>query len=167
MDVVQPAPQTIVAMTTQYNHTTYLDRHDDPLHFWEQRIKASRWMIIKTFALGALAAVLGVLAQGWLEHAAPLFPFISQNYGIWQAGYLLSLVVIFLLWAAAMLQKMGLLQNSKQGRAQQLRIDDQNERRLNRQEATRARRAQLLAERDTIAKPAYFKVSAKSKKFDY
>lgn len=154
-------------MTTQHNHTTYLDRHDDPMQFWEQRIKASRWMLVKTFALGVLAAGLGVLAQGWLEHAAPLFPFISQNYGIWQAGYLLSLVVIFLLWAAAMLQKMGLLQNSKQGRDKQMRIDDQNERRLERLAEIRARREQEIAARDTIAKPAYFKASTRSKKFDY
>jgi heme exporter protein D len=154
-------------MTTQYNHNSYLDRQDDPMQFWEQRIKASRWMIVKTFALGALAAGLAVLAQGWLEQAAPLFPFISQNYGIWQAGYLLSLVVIFLLWAAAMLQKLGLLQNSKQGRAKQLRIDDQNERRLERVAAARARREQELAARETVVKQAYFKVSARSKKFDY
>jgi hypothetical protein len=102
-------------MTTEIDHTPYLDMQDDPLHFWQQRIKASRWMIVKTIALGTLAAVLGVLGQGWLEDAAPLFPFISQNYGVWQAGYLLSLIVIFLLWAAAMLQKIGLLQNSKPG----------------------------------------------------
>jgi heme exporter protein D len=154
-------------MTTKFDHDTYLDRHDDPMHFWQQRIKASRWMIVKTFALGALAAVLAVLAQGWLEQAAPLFPFISQNYGLWQAGYLLSLVVIFLLWAAAMLQKMGLLQNSKRGRDQQIRIDDQNERQLERKEAARVRREQELAAREASVKPVYFKVSARSKKFDY
>ena len=156
-------------MTTQHNHNTYLDRHDDPLQFWEQRIKASRWMIVKTFALGALAAGLGVLAQGWLEHAAPLFPFISQNYGLWQAGYLLSLVVIFLLWSAAMLQKMGLLQNSKQGRDKQLRIDEQNERRLEREQAARERREQERKDREAVTiTPSFFKANpTRSSKFDY
>ncbi|NGZ86747.1 hypothetical protein [Duganella aceris] len=156
-------------MTTQFDHNTYLDRHDDPLHFWEQRIKASRWMIVKTFALGVLAAALGVLGQGWLERAAPLFPFISQNYGLWQAGYLLSLVVIFLLWSAAMLQKMGLLQNSKLGRDKQLRIDEQNERRQERKQAERARREQERKAREAVTiTPSYFKANnTRSNKFDY
>lgn len=156
-------------MTTQFDHNTYLDRHDDPMHFWEQRIKASRWMIVKTFALGVLAAVLAVFGQGWLEHAAPLFPFISQNYGLWQAGYLLSLVVIFLLWSAAMLQKMGLLQNSKQGRDKQLRIDEQNERRLEREQAARERREQERKDREAVTiTPSFFKANpTRSSKFDY
>jgi len=152
-------------MTTQFNHTNYLDQQDDPLHFWEQRIKASRWMIVKTLGLGTLAAALGILGQGWLEEAAPLFPFISQNYGAWQAGYLLSLVLIFVLWAAAMLQKIGLLQNSKQGRSMQQRIDEQNERRAERERAARERREQERKEREVA--PSFFKSSAKSNKFDY
>jgi heme exporter protein D len=152
-------------MTTQHDHTNYLDHQDDPLHFWEQRIKASRWMITKTLGLGALAAVLGVLGQGWLEHAAPLLPIISQNYGIWQAGYLLALIVIFLLWAAAMLQKIGLLQNSKQGRTMQQRIDEQNERRAERERAARERREAERKERETA--PSFFKQSARGNKFDY
>ena len=152
-------------MTTQHDHTNYLDHQDDPLHFWQQRIKASRWMITKTLGLGALAAVLGVLGQGWLEHAAPILPVISQNYGIWQAGYLLALIVIFLLWAAAMLQKIGLLQNSKQGLNMQQRIDEQNERRAERERAARERREQERKERETA--PTFFKQSARSNKFDY
>ena len=43
-------------MTTQHDHTPYLDQlTDDPQSFWESRIKASRWMIIKTTCLGVLA----------------------------------------------------------------------------------------------------------------
>jgi heme exporter protein D len=152
-------------MTTEIDHTPYLDMQDDPLHFWQQRIKASRWMIVKTIALGTLAAVLGVLGQGWLEDAAPLFPFISQNYGVWQAGYLLSLIVIFLLWAAALLQKIGLLQNSRQGLNMQQRIDEQNERREERKRAARERREQERLERETA--PSFFKQSARGNKFDY
>ncbi|NYE62027.1 heme exporter protein D [Duganella sp. 1224] len=154
-------------MTTPYDHTPYLDQAtEDPHAFWESRIRASRWMIVKTFCLGVLAAVLGVLGQGWLEHAAPIFPFISQNYGLWQAGYLLSLVLVFLLWAAAMLQKVGLLQNSKQGLKTQQRIDEQNARIEERRRANRERREAVRKEREEHS--IYFKASGgTSKKFDY
>jgi H+/Cl- antiporter ClcA len=153
-------------MTTQHDHTPYLDQlNDDPRTFWASRIKACRWMIAKTLSLGVLAAGLGILAQGWLEKAAPLFPFISQNYGMWQAAYLLSLVLIFLLWAAAMLQKIGLLQNSKQGMKTQQRIDEQNARIEERRQANRERREQVRQEREEHT--IYFKASGRSKKFDY
>ncbi|WP_343728462.1 hypothetical protein [Duganella sp.] len=153
-------------MTTQHDHTPYLDQlHDDPHTFWESRIKASRWMIVKTFALGVAAAGLGVLGQGWLEQGAPLLPIISQNYGIWQTVYGLALLVIFLLWAAAMRHKIGLLQNSKQGLATQYRIDEQNARREARAQATRERREQLRQEREEHT--IYHKAGGRSKKFDY
>jgi hypothetical protein len=153
-------------MTTQHDHTPYLDQlHDDPHTFWESRIKASRWMIVKTIGLGTLAAALGILGQGWLEKAAPIFPFISQNYGLWQSGYLLALVLVFLLWAFAMRQKMGLLQNSKQGLKTQRRIDEQNARIEERRRANRERREAVRKEREEHT--IYFKASAPSKKFDY
>jgi len=153
-------------MTTQHDHTPYLDQlNDDPHAFWESRIKASRWMIVKTFSLGAVAAALGVLGQGWLEDAAPLFPIISQNYGIWQTIYVLALVLIFLLWAAAMRQKFGLLHNSKQGLATQYRIDEQNARREERARAIRERREQLREER--AEHTIYHKAGGRSNKFDY
>lgn len=152
-------------MTTAHDHSPYLDQLDDPHAFWEQRIRASRWMIAKTFGLGAIAAPLGVLGQGWLEQAAPIFPFISQNYGLWQTAYVLSLVVIFLLWAAAMRQKLGLLQNSKQGLAMQQRIDAQNARIEERRQANRERREAVRKEREEHT--IYFKASGASKKFDY
>jgi len=138
--------------------------NDAPLEFWEHRIKASRWLITKTMALGACAAVLGVLGQGWLEDAAPLFPFISQNYGIWQSAYLLSLVIIFLIWAAAMRQKMGLLANSKKGFQVQLRIAEYNERRAQQAREARERRQKLAEDRDPVL---FFKSATRSKKFDY
>nr|WP_315220708.1 hypothetical protein [uncultured Duganella sp.] len=137
---------------------------DAPLEFWQQRIKASRWLITKTVALGACAAVLGVLGQGWLEHAAPLFPFISQNYGIWQAVYLLSLLIIFVIWAAAMRQKMGLLENSKKGFQVQLRIAEHNARRAQQAREVRERRKKLEEDRDPVL---FFKSATRSKKFDY
>ncbi|MYM69978.1 hypothetical protein GTP45_24460 [Pseudoduganella sp. FT55W] len=153
-------------MTTQHDHTRYLDQlNDDPHTFWESRIKASRWMITKTFGIGLLAGGLGVLGQGWLEHAAPLFPFISQNYGIWQTVYLLALILIFLLWTAALRQKFGLLHNSKQGLAMQHRIDEQNARREERAQATRERREQLRQER--AEHTIYHKAGGRSTKFDY
>ncbi|MRW92479.1 hypothetical protein GJ699_20990 [Duganella sp. FT80W] len=153
-------------MTTPHDHTPYLDQLDDPHAFWEQRIKACRWMIAKTLGLGAIAAALGVLGQGWLEHAAPLLPIISQNYGIWQTAYVLSLILIFLVWAAAMRQKMGLLENSKQGLAMQNRIDEHNARIEERRRATRERREELAKEREE--RSIYHKASGgRSNKFDY
>ncbi|TFW21546.1 hypothetical protein [Duganella callida] len=156
-------------MTTQHDHSRYLDQSDDPQAFWAQRISACRWMIARTFALGAFAAGLGVAGQGFLEQAAPLFPFISQNYGLWQASYLLSLLLIFLLWSAAMLQKISLLQNSKQGLKTQQRIDEQNARREERARENRERREQLRKDRDALTiTPSFFKnTEARSKKFDY
>lgn len=153
-------------MTTPHDHTPYLDQlHDDPHTFWESRIRASRWMIIKTFCLGVLAGGFGVLGQVWLEQAAPIFPIISQNYGLWQAAYLLSLILIFVLWAAAMLQKVGLLQNSKQGLRTQHRIDEQNARIEERRRTNRERREQVRQEREEHT--IYFKATGRSKKFEY
>ncbi|GJJ01389.1 hypothetical protein RugamoR64_19270 [Duganella rhizosphaerae] len=145
--------------------TTATDPHEDLRHFWHQRVKASRWLIVKTSALGALAAICGVLGQGWLEDASPLFPIISQNYGAWQAGYLLALLLIFLLWAAAMLQKFSLLQNSKQGRDMQQRIDEHNERIAQQKQEAKERRELEQKERETAS--SFFKTSARSSKFDY
>ena len=153
-------------MTTPHDHTPYLDQLDDPHAFWEQRIRACRWMIAKTFGLGAVAAALAILAQGWLEHAAPIFPVISQNYGIWQSAFLLSLVLLFLLWCAALMQKFGLLQNSKQGLAVQMRIDEHNARREARLQAARDQREKLRKEREE--RSIYHKASGgRSTKFDY
>lgn len=153
-------------MTTQHDHTPYLDQlNDDPHTFWESRIRACRWMIVKTLALGALAAVLGALGQRWLEHGAPLLPIISQNYGLWQTVYAAALLVIFLLWAAALRQKLGLLQNSKQGLATQYRIDEQNARREERMRANRERREAVRVEREEHT--IFHKAGGRSTKFDY
>lgn len=152
-------------MTTQHDHSPYLDQLDDPQAFWEQRIRASRWMIAKTIGLGVLAAALGILGQGWLEDASPIFPFISQNYGLWQAGYLLLLLMIFLLWAAALLQKFGLLQNSKQGMKTQQRIDEHNARIEERRRANRERREAVRKERDEHT--IFTKASSNGKRFEY
>lgn len=156
-------------MTTPHDHTPYLDQlTDDPHSFWGSRIKACRWMIAKTSCLGVLAAGLGILGQGWLEKAAPIFPFISQNYGLWQSAYLLSLILVFLLWAFAMRQKFGLLHNSKQGLKTQRRIDEQNARIEERRRANSERREAVRKEREEHT--IYFKASngaTTSKKFDY
>lgn len=142
--------------------------HADPLQFWEQRVKASRWMITKTVMLGVFAGVLAVLGQGWLEHAAPLLPIISQNYSVWQLSYLLALILIFVIWALAMRQKMALLENSKRGMHTQQRIAQHNARRQQAAAEARQRRAerekaQALAQELALAA----KRGTKSKKFDY
>lgn len=138
--------------------------HADPLQFWEQRVKASRWMITKTVVLGVFAGVLAVLGQGWLEHAAPLLPIISQNYGVWQLSYLLALILIFVIWALAMRQKMALLENSKRGMHSQQRIAQHNARRQQAAAAVRQRRAE---QEKAQARAAAIKRGAKSAKFDY
>lgn len=166
-EIILTSAPTFAAMSNQHDHTPYLDQLDDPLAFWEQRIKACHWMIAKTAGLGVLAGGLGVLAQGWLEHAAPLLPFIRQNYGLWQTVYLLSLLVIFLLWTFAMRQKLGLLQNSKHGLAMQQRIEQHNARVEERRQTNKQRREVVAKEREE--RSIYFKASggASSKKFDY
>jgi H+/Cl- antiporter ClcA len=138
--------------------------HGDPLQFWENRVKASRWMITKTAVLGAFAGALGILGQGWLEQAAPLFPIISQNFGIWQLSYLLALIIIFLIWALAMRQKMGLLENSRKGMATQQRIAQHTARRKQATAEARQRRAEAekIREREAAAKRG-----DRSKKFEY
>ena len=138
--------------------------HADPLQFWEQRVKATRWMITKTVLLGVFAGVLGILGQGWLERAAPLFPIISQNYGVWQLCYLLALILIFMIWALAMRQKMALLENSKRGMHTQQRIAQHNARR--KQVAAEARQRRAEQEKARALELAA-KQGAKSKKFDY
>eukprot|EP01041_Mallomonas_annulata_P022566 gene22566-42895_t len=85
-------------------------------------------LIAKTAAWGALAGFFAVLGQGWLEDARPIFPFIQQNYALWQTVYLLALVLVFVLWAVAMQQKITILHNSKVGRAAQQRVVDFNAR---------------------------------------
>lgn len=144
--------------------------HADPLQFWEQRIKASRWMITKTVVLGVFAGVMAVLGQGWLEHAAPLLPIISQNYSVWQLCYLLGLILIFVIWALAMRQKMALLENSKRGMHTQQRIAQHNARRQQAAEDIRKRRAEReksLALELELALAAKRGSKSKSNKFDY
>jgi len=103
---------------------------------------------------------------GLAGKAAPIFPFISQNYGLWQSAYLLSLLVVFLLWAFAMRHKFGLLENSKKGLQTQRRIDAHNARVEERRQANRERREVVRKEREENS--IYFKASSGgSKKFDY
>ena len=78
-----------------------------------------------TFSLPVASSCLALITS----MGAPLLPIISQNYGIWQTVYIASLVVLFLLWTMAMRQRLGLLENSKQGLRLQLRIDEQQDRR--------------------------------------
>ena len=138
--------------------------HAAPLEFWEQRVKASRWMMTKTIVLGAFAGVLGILGQGWLERAAPLLPIISQNYGVWQLSYLLALILIFLIWALAMRQKMALLENSKHHMHTQQRIAQHTARRKQATAEARQRRAEQEKSQQREAPP---KPGQGSKKFDY
>jgi len=141
------------------------DTSSDTLAYWDERVTACHWLIAKTAVWGGLAAISAVLGQGWLEDARPIFPFIQQNYGVWQAGYLLALALVFVLWAAAMQQKITILHNSKVARAAQQRIVDFNARQAQRRLEAQQRREQALREKQALtAKPQQ---EVRSNKFDF
>ncbi|MFC0167158.1 hypothetical protein ACFFKC_03620 [Pseudoduganella danionis] len=127
------------------------DTSSDSLTYWDERVTASRWLIAKTAAWGVLAGFFAVLGQGWLEDAQPIFPFIQQNFSLWQIIYLLALVLVFVLWAAAMQQKITILHNSKVGRAAQQRVVDFNARQAQRKQEALQRREQALREKQAEA----------------
>lgn len=143
------------------------DTTSDSLTYWDERVTASRWLIAKTAAWGALAGLFAALGQGWLEDARPIFPFIQQNYALWQTVYLLALVLAFVLWAAAMQQKITILHNSKVGRAAQQRVVDFNARQAQRKLEALQRREQALRDQQAQTQAASKPQEGRSNKFDF
>lgn len=132
--------------------------------FLEERLTACCWHIAKTVALGALAAGFGVFGQECLLRARPIFPLIDQNYVLWQTAYMLVLMVMGLIWAAALLQKINLRQDYQR----HIRMHRQREE----QKAARAARIQAVREeRQQKAQAAYEPPprpkQERSSKFDY
>lgn len=79
----------------------------------EQHLKAAAWHILQTLALGLLAAGFALFGQECLEGARPLFPLIDQNFVLWQASYVLVLLVIGLIWFSVLLRNIHLRQDYK------------------------------------------------------
>lgn len=130
--------------------------------FLQERLKTCGWQIAKTVAMGIAAAGLAMFGQECLLRARPLFSLIDQNFSLWQTGYVLVLMVMGLLWAAALLQKINLLQDC------QRHISMHRQREL--QKA--AREAKAMAARQEkqkqVTKEASPRVKpTRSTKFDY
>lgn len=117
------------------------------------------WSIAKTAGLGLAAGALALFGQHSLSAARPIFPFIEQNFALWQGAYLLTELVIALVWAAAMLQKTNRFQESLKQLRMQQSIDRQREASAQRRAA--ARRAEKVKEKAFVPK------ATRSTKFDY
>jgi hypothetical protein len=89
-------------MTTQHDHSPYLDQLDDPQAFWEQRIKCQPLDDCQDHRLGVLAALGHLGRDGW-KTLPPSSHHQPELRAV--AGHYLLLLLIFLLWAAALLQK--------------------------------------------------------------
>ncbi|HEU4844947.1 MAG TPA: hypothetical protein VFT05_11845 [Burkholderiaceae bacterium] len=127
-------------------------------------MKTCSWHIAATLGLGVLAVPLALFGQDSLERARPFFPVIDQNYGSWQAGYLLALLVLGLVWAAAMRQKINHFQTCLHNLRTQRRIDEHRQLRARQAEEARLARAAARAEQTA---PPLFRHNARSTKFDY
>lgn len=133
----------------------------DTLDLLHERMKTCGWHIAATLGLGLLAAPLAVYGEHCLAEAAPIFPLIQQNYGLWQSAYVGALIVIGLLWAAAMLQKIHAFQDNLAHIRTQQRILEQR--------AMRERAAQAPKQEREIIAPVLSPSmrNARSNKFDY
>jgi len=115
--------------------------------------------IAKTVGLGLAAGAAALYGQHSLSAARPIFPFIEQNFGLWQGAYLLTELVISVVWIAAMLQKTSRFQESLEQLRMQKRIDQQRE--VLAQKKAAARRLAPLEKKKFVPK------ATRSSKFDY
>ena len=136
-----------------------------------QRLRSSTWHIVGTVAWGLAAAGLAVFGQQCLEQARPIFPLIDQNFGLWQAAYVGVLLVMGLVWAAAVLQKVGIYQDCMRHIRMQRELDEVRERRaLKAQQEREEREARLRAKEQELSElkqPRFQSRAARSTKFDY
>jgi hypothetical protein len=137
----------------------------------DQRLTACAWHIARTVALGAAAAGLAVFGEQCLAEARPIFPMIDQNYGLWQAAYAAVLLLMGLVWAAAMLQKIGIYQDCLRHIRMRKELEEIRERRaLKAQQEKEEREAQRKAREsvlDDFKQPRFQPRSTRSNKFDY
>lgn len=133
----------------------------------DQRVQTTGWQIARTVTLGLLAASLSLFGQTCLARARPIFPMIDQNFMAWQSGYSFALLVMGVVWVAAMLQKVNQFQDCLQSLRMQRRLDAQYAVRA--QKASEARRAKeaVIVAQAAEAPPARYDKHARSDKFNY
>jgi len=139
----------------------------------QTRLNATGWHLFRTVLLGAIAAGLAIYGQHALTEARPIFPLIDQNFGLWQTSYVGAVLLVAVTWLLAMRQKLGLYQNCLHHMKMQRIIEEQRQRRAEREEAQRKaraeRRAQIEAEREAAraVDTPFMRKNARSTKFDY
>ncbi|MES2262976.1 MAG: hypothetical protein V4724_31005 [Pseudomonadota bacterium] len=138
-----------------------MNNASDTQLLWEQHLATCGWHIAGTVALGVLAACLGLFGQHCLLQARPIFPLIDQNFALWQSGYVLILLVIGVVWTAAVLQKISYFQDCLQRIKLQRQLDERNEARARRAEEEKREQQQAMA----AAMP--LRHGGRSRKFDY
>jgi hypothetical protein len=136
-----------------------------------QRLTACSWQIARTVALGLAAAGLAMFGEECLAEARPIFPLIDQNYGLWQAAYFGVLLLMGLVWAAAILQRVGLYQDCQRHIRMQQELEEVRERRALKaqqdKEAREAREAVRQAKEEELHQPRFLSRRGRSNKFDY
>ncbi|KQW87386.1 hypothetical protein ASC94_28820 [Massilia sp. Root418] len=133
-------------------------------------MKTTGWQIAQTVVLGLLAACLSLFGQVCLERARPIFPALDQNFAAWQSAYTLVLIVIGLVWLAAMLQRISFFQDCLERLRSQRRLDEQYAVRKQQAEEARQAKAAEKAAREAeaeAARAARLNKGARSTKFDY
>lgn len=125
-----------------------------------QQASTCGWNIVKIIALGIMAGGAALFGQHSLSGARPIFPFIEQNFGLWQSAYVITELVIGLVWAAAVLQKINLFQEATKRLRMQQQLEEKKEVRA--QKILTAKRVEAAAEAKKFASK-----TARSTKFDY
>ncbi len=123
-----------------------------------QQTSTCGWGIVKTVALGLAAGAAALYGQHSLSAARPIFPFIEQNFGLWQSAYVVTELVMSLVWVAAILQKTNRFQESLRQLGMQKMIDEKKEARAQQAVARRAAQAEVKK---------FVPKTARSSKFDY
>ena len=124
-----------------------------------QQASSCGWHIVKIIMLGIFAAAVALFGQHYLSGARPIFPFIDQNFGLWQTAYVIAELVMGLVWAAAVLQKVNLFQEALRRQRTQQTLDEKKDARM--QKILVAKRAATLEVKKFVPK------TARSSKFDY
>jgi hypothetical protein len=139
----------------------------EPQIDFSQRLTASGWHIARTIALGVVAAALGIFGEECLAQARPIFPLIDQNYGLWQTAYAAVLILMGLVWAAAVLQRISIYQDCLRHMRMQKQLEEVRERRALKAQQEREAREAARKAREEELKPRFHSRNARSTKFDY
>jgi hypothetical protein len=124
-----------------------------------QQVSTCGWNIVKIIVIGIVAGGVALFGQHSLSGARPIFPFIEQNFGLWQSAYVVIELVIGLVWAAAVLQKINLFQEAMRRLRMQAQLEEKKEERA--QKMLAVKRAEAAQAKKNVSK------TARSAKFDY